>query len=73
MSRPTVDTINVDIYGTREPSRGRSCECHFCCGIEVLDPGVVVEFKKVLIQREPDAPEETAIAVYWVSNTKPLC
>jgi hypothetical protein len=67
------DTIDIEIVGTRESCRGRNCECHFCCGIEVLEEGVVVQFLKTMVQHSVGGEEEDVIAVHWVHNKLVLC
>jgi hypothetical protein len=63
--------VVVDIVGIEEPSRGRSCELHDVCGINlILD--CVVRIRKVQIVND-DSREETALAAYWVTDGVDLC
>jgi hypothetical protein len=60
----------VDLVGIEEPSRGRNCEVHDCCGL-VLELDMVVRFRAIQIAVE--GKEESAIAVYWVTDGIDRC
>lgn len=62
--------ITVEIVGIAASDSGRSCDEHDVCG-SVLAEDVVVRFRKVQIIRA--CKEETAIAVYWVSDGIDRC
>jgi hypothetical protein len=63
--------IVVDIVSIEEPSRGRSYELHDVCSSNlILD--CVVRLRKVQIVTD-DGREETAVAVYWVTDSVDLC
>jgi hypothetical protein len=57
--------ILVDIVGTEAGNRGRSCEEHDVCG-SVLELDCVVRFRAMQIVVE--GVEQTALAVYWVTD-----
>jgi hypothetical protein len=60
----------VDLVGVGSSDRGRNCEEHLCCGA-VLDLDVVLRFRSVQISVE--GKEQTALAVYWVSDGIDRC
>jgi hypothetical protein len=63
----------VDLVGIEEPSRGRNCEVHDCCGL-VLELDMVVRFRAIQIAVE--GKEESAIAVSqsrYAYNSKTVC
>ncbi len=63
--------VVVEIVGTEQGDRGRSCEEHpINCG-EVLAEDVVVRLRKVQILVE--GKEETAIAAVWVNDGIDRC
>ena len=62
--------ISVDIVGLKASSNGRSCENHACCG-SALKVDSLVRFR--VIQIKVSGKEETAIAVYWVSEGLDRC
>jgi hypothetical protein len=62
--------ILVDAVGIESPDRGRSCEEHTCCG-SVLELDTVVRFRAVQI--DVDGEEQTALAVYWVTDGIDRC
>ena len=61
---------SVDIVGICARNQGRSCECHRTCG-EVVKEDVVVRFRRVQVVVK--GKEETAIAVYWVTEGIDRC
>ena len=62
--------IVVDVYGLKEGSRGRSCECHDVCG-SVVEIDTCLRFLAVQIMA--NNKEETAIAAYWVTDGVDRC
>jgi hypothetical protein len=62
--------VVVDIVGIESPDRGRNCELHACCGT-VLGLDTVVRFRAVQIS--VDGQEQSAIAVYWVTDGIDRC
>ena len=62
--------ILVDIVGIESPDRGRSCEEHTVCGA-VLELDTVVRFRAEQI--DVDGEEQTALAVYWVTDGIDRC
>jgi hypothetical protein len=62
--------ILVDVVGIESPDRGRSCEEHTVCGA-VLELDTVVRFR--VEQIDVEGKEQTAIAVYWVSDGIDRC
>ena len=62
--------VTVEIVGIAMKDRGRSCEEHDVCG-SVLTEDSVVRFRKT--QVIIDEREQTAIAVYWVSDGIDRC
>ena len=67
--------VLVDIVGIKASNRGRSCEEHTCCG-SVLELDSVVRFRSVQIVSdigEESALEESALAVYWVTDAIDHC
>lgn len=60
----------IEVFGTRSGDRGRSCEEHSICG-EVLDIDSVVRIRKVQIEIEGN--EESALAVYWITDGIDRC
>jgi hypothetical protein len=68
MAHPTG--IIVDIVGIKACSSGRSCEEHDVCGI-VLQEDTVVRIRHVQIL--VDGLEESALAVYWISDGVDCC
>jgi len=68
MAHPTG--ITVDIVGIKASSSGRSCEEHDVCGI-VLQEDTVVRIRHVQII--VDGIEESALAVYWISDGVDRC
>ena len=64
------EPIVIDIIGIEEGSRGLSCEEHNFCGM-VMEEDVVVCLRKVQVLG--DGKEETAIAVYWVTDGEERC
>eukprot|EP00533_Pseudo-nitzschia_delicatissima_P001832 CAMPEP_0116102218 /NCGR_PEP_ID=MMETSP0327-20121206/13229_1 /TAXON_ID=44447 /ORGANISM="Pseudo-nitzschia delicatissima, Strain B596" /LENGTH=101 /DNA_ID=CAMNT_0003594237 /DNA_START=34 /DNA_END=335 /DNA_ORIENTATION=+ len=60
----------IEIVGIKDSSRGRSCEIHRCCG-EALTIDSVVRFRSIQILNGD--VEETAIAVYWVTDGIDRC
>ena len=60
----------IEIFGIESPTNGRSCEEHDVCG-SVLQDDVVVRIRKVQVVIEEK--EETAIAVFWVSDGADRC
>ena len=60
----------IEIFGIESPTNGRSCEEHVICG-SVLQEDVVVRLRKVQVVIEEK--EETAIAVFWVSDGVDRC
>ena len=63
--RPTVE-----VFGNESPTNGHCCEKHTICGA-VLTEGCVVRFSKV--QVIVNEKEESAIAVFWVSDGVDQC
>jgi hypothetical protein len=63
--------VLVDIVGIKAHNRGRSCEEHTCCG-SILELDTVVRFRSVQIVND-DGKEETALAVYWVTDAIDRC
>ena len=63
--------VTVDVVGISSHDQGRSCECHRMCG-EVVKEDVVVRFRKVQVVVKGRG-EETAIAVYWVTEGIDRC
>eukprot|EP00977_Amphora_coffeiformis_P011672 scaffold2806_cov178-Amphora_coffeaeformis.AAC.1 len=55
----------IHIVGINASDRGRSCEEHECCG-SVLEPDSLVRIRAVQIVVSGE--EETALAVYWVTD-----
>ena len=64
------EPIEIGIVGIEAGDRGRSCEEHIVCG-EVLREDVVVRLRKVQVL--VDGKEETAIAVYWITDGMERC
>ena len=62
--------ISVTIVGIEAATSGRSCEEHDICG-SVLQEDVVVRIRKVQVLI--DGSEESALAVYWVSDGIDRC
>jgi hypothetical protein len=62
--------ISVEIVGITSSDRGRSCEAHTVCG-SVLKIDSVVRFRAEQI--DVDGKEETALAVYWVTDGVDRC
>ena len=60
----------IEIVGISASDRGRSCDEHTTCG-EVVEEDLVGHFRK--IQHLVGDTEETAIAVYWVSDRIDRC
>ena len=60
----------IDIVGINASDRGRSCEEHACCGA-VLEPDSLVRIKAEQIV--VSGKEETALAVYWVTDGDDRC
>ena len=60
----------VDIVGINASDKGRSCEEHANCG-SVLKIDTLVRFRSVQIWC--DGQEETALAVYWVTDGIDRC
>ena len=76
MVKRTLATVHppgrtVDIVGTLAGDRGRHCEEHKVCSV-VVKEDVVVRFRKVQIINQ-HGDEETAIAVYWVTDNIDRC
>ena len=65
---PRGDT--VEIVGVNSPTNGQSCEEHPICG-EVAIEDVVLHLKKVQVLI--DQQEQSAIAVFWVSDGIDRC
>ncbi len=61
----------VEIVGLESSDRGRSCEQHDCCGLEVIKEDVVVRFRRVQVSY--DGKEEAAIAAIWVTDGIDQC
>jgi hypothetical protein len=60
----------VDVVGTEANERGRSCDVHDCCGsVLVLD----AEVRFRCIQITYNGQEQTALAVYWVTDGDDRC
>ena len=62
--------ILIDIVGINASDKGRSCEEHANCG-SVLKIDTLVRFRSVQIWC--DGQEETALAVYWVTDGIDRC
>ena len=62
--------ILVDIVGINASDKGRSCEEHANCG-SVLKIDTLVRFR--LVQISCNGQEETALAVYWVTDGIDRC
>jgi hypothetical protein len=62
--------ILVDIVGTKADSQGRSCEEHDICG-SVLGLDTLVRIRAVQVMGKEG--EETALAVYWVTDGIDRC
>lgn len=62
--------ISVEIVGLKASDRGRSCEEHDVCG-SVLKIDSVVRFRAEQI--DVQGKEETALAVYWVTDGVDRC
>ena len=60
----------VEIFGIELPTNGHCCEEHTICGA-VLTDDCVVRFRKV--QVIVNEKEESAIAVFWVSDRVDQC
>ena len=60
----------VEIFGIKSPTNGHCCEEHTICGA-VLTDDCVVRFRKV--QVIVNEKEESAIAVFWVSDRVDWC
>ena len=60
----------IDIVGIKASDRGRSCEEHACCG-DVLEPDSLVRIRADQIV--VCGKEETALAVYWVTDGEDRC
>ena len=60
----------AEIVGIGVSTNGRSCEEHEVCG-EVLKEDVVVRIRRVQVQ--VDGQEETALAVYWITDGIDRC
>jgi hypothetical protein len=58
--------ITIKIVGLKASDHGRSCKEHTVCGAEVLQIDSVVRFRAEQI--EVNGKEETAMAVYWVTD-----
>ena len=76
MAKRTLTTVHptgrtVDIVGLLAGDRDRHCEEHRVCGV-VVKEDVVVRFRKVQIINQ-HGDEETAIAVYWVTDGIDRC
>ena len=63
--------ITVEIVGIGRSDRGRSCEEHDVCGA-VLQEDSVVRIRHVQILNEM-GNEESALAVYWISDGIDRC
>ena len=62
--------ILIDIVGINASDKGRSCEEHANCG-SVLKIDTLVRFRSVQIWC--DGQDETALAVYWVTDGIDRC
>ena len=65
-----ADDELIDIVGIKTSDRDRSCEEHACCG-DVLEPDSLVRIRAVQIV--VSGKEETALAVYWVTDGEDRC
>ena len=63
--------IIVEIVGLNASDRGRSCKEHTVCGAEALKIDSVVRFRAEQI--DVNGTEETAVAVYWVTDGVDQC
>jgi hypothetical protein len=63
--------IIIEIVGLNAADRGRSCEELTVCGAEVLKINSVVRFRAEQIN--VNGTEETALAVYWVTDGVDQC
>jgi hypothetical protein len=70
MEKIPISGLVVDIVGTEAGNRGRSCEEHDVCG-SVLELDCVVRFRALQIVVE--GMEQTALAVYWVTDGIDRC
>jgi hypothetical protein len=74
--RPSLKTkvhpvgITIDIVRIEADNRGRSCEEHDVCG-SVLKEDAVVRIRHVQIR--VDGSEESALAVYWITDGIDRC
>jgi hypothetical protein len=69
---PTHPTgVIIEIVGLNASDHGRSCEEHTVCGAEVLEIDAVVRFKAEQIV--VNGKEETALAVFWVTDGVDRC
>lgn len=62
--------VLVDVVGINSSNRGRSCEEHEVCG-SVLELDTVVRIRKVQIV--VDKVEQSALAVYWITDGVDRC
>ena len=62
----------IEIVGIARGDRGRSCEEHDVCGA-VLQEDSVVRIRHVQITGEEMGTEESALAVYWISDGIDRC
>ncbi|KAI2489968.1 hypothetical protein MHU86_24620 [Fragilaria crotonensis] len=63
--------VTVEIVGTGRSDRGRSCEEHDVCGT-VLEEDSVVRIRRMQIIGDT-GKEESALAVYWISDGIDRC
>ena len=63
--------IIIEIVGLNAADRGRSCEEHTVCGAEALKIDSVVRFRAEQIVM--NGKEETAMAVFWVTDGVDQC
>ena len=63
--------VLVNIVGIKARNRGRSCKEHACCGSS-LELDSVVRFRREQIVTDA-GQEESALAVYWVTDDVDWC
>jgi len=67
----------LEIVGTAREDRGRNCDDHTCCGLEVIGEDVVVRLRReqILVPNKlgKGEREETAYTVNWVTDGHDSC
>ena len=69
---PDVIGSEVEVVGTTESQRGRSCAKHNCCGEALVRVGTHVCFRKTRFAWR-DGEEEDVIEVYFLEDGLATC